>query len=252
MMASLNQRPSPSSFCSALISDTTFMARLSSRQTTKEQGGIPLLVNQQTNAAPFHGVTFAGDQVFDGAYPAAAADRADVDVAEMEPKLPRSGLGQRHSDRDSVIARDRLLDEADDLAVVDLREAQIARLQESRIAVPQLVEATDIALDIARLAPVARLQLVFLGAEILLPAGNRLVLEQLEPIVDAVVPRKRRGQRDPRLEDPWLAGLQVDRQNVRRVDEEIRPEVFALGVARDLGQIGLQFVLCGAPGEIRV
>jgi hypothetical protein len=41
-------------------------------------------------------------------------------------------------------------------------------------------------------------------------------------------------------------------QNVGGVDEEVRPEIFALGISGDLAQIGLQLVLAGAPGEIGV
>src|SRR6266851_8810916 len=126
MMASLNQRSSPSDFCSALISSMMFMARHPSRHATKQQGGVLLLVDQQTRTAPFDEVTFAGDQILDRAHAAARATRADLDIAEMEPEPARAGFGQRHGDRDRVVAGGRFLDEADHLAVVDMRKVQVA------------------------------------------------------------------------------------------------------------------------------
>ena len=78
------------------------------------------------------------------------------------------------------------------------------------------------------------------------------MLEQLEAVIDAVIAGQRGGERHPRLEHPGLAALQVDRQDVGRVDEEVRPEIFALRIAGELAQIGLQLVLAGAPGEIGV
>ena len=56
----------------------------------------------------------------------------------MSPKwnqnCARALAGERDRDRDRVVAVDRFLDEADDLVVVDLREAQIAGLQQRRVA----------------------------------------------------------------------------------------------------------------------
>jgi hypothetical protein len=59
--------------------------------------------------------------------------RTDLDLAEVEPEL-RGPRRQRDGDRDRVVAIDGFLDEADDLAVVDLREAQIAGLLQRRVA----------------------------------------------------------------------------------------------------------------------
>ncbi len=54
------------------------------------------------------------------------------------------------------------------------------------------------------------------------------MLEQLEAVVDAVVAGQNgRGERDPGLEDPRLARLEVDGIDVGRVDEEVGPEVLA-------------------------
>ena len=108
----------------------TFMAGSHDARHRNSRAGILLRVDLQPHPAPFDEVAFAGHQVFDGADAAAGSRRADVDVAEMEPKLPRPGLGQRHRNGDRVVVGGRFLDEADDLAVVDLREPQIAGLQQ--------------------------------------------------------------------------------------------------------------------------
>ena len=42
------------------------------------------------------------------------------------------------------------------------------------------------------------------------------------------------------------------REDVRRVDEKIGPEIFPLRITGDLAQIGLQLLLARAPGEIAV
>ena len=44
----------------------------------------------------------------------------------------------------------------------------------------------------------------------------------------------------------------MERQDVGRIGEEVRPKIFALGVTRDLAEIGLQLLLLGAPGEIGI
>src|ERR1700730_3169658 len=150
MMASLNHSSSNSSLGSALMSGTTFTA-LTSREALKEQGRILLLVDAQADAAPFHDVLLAGDQVFDRLDALARIPAADLDLAEMEPELARVPLRQRHGDRHGILAVDRLLDEADHFVVVDLREPQVARLQQCRIAAPDAIEPADIALDVARL-----------------------------------------------------------------------------------------------------
>src|SRR5262245_50136803 len=128
----------------------------------------------------------------------------------MKPELPRSGLRQRHGDGHRIIACHRFLDETDDLVVIDLREAQIAGLQQRRIVPPYPVEATDVAFDIAGPIPVADLQFILVGVEIFLLSGYRFVLQQLETVVDAVIARKRGGERHPRLEDPaWVFKARV-------------------------------------------
>src|SRR6516225_3807575 len=135
MIASLNQSSSLSSLGAALMSVTTSMAR-PSREAAEQQGGILLLIDAQTDAAPLEDVPFAGDQIFDGFDAPARGRWADLDLAEMKPELARSGLCQRHGDGHRIIACHRFLYETDDLVVVDLREAQIVGLQERRIVPP--------------------------------------------------------------------------------------------------------------------
>src|SRR6516165_2118054 len=251
MIASLNQSSSLSSLGAALMSVATSMAR-PSREAAEQQGGILLLIDAQTDAAPLEDVPFAGDQIFDGFDVPARGRWADLDIAEMKPELARPGLCQRHGDGHRIIACYRFLYETDDLVVVDLGEAQIAGLQECRIVPPYAVEAGDIVFDIAGPIPVANLQFVLLGVKVFFLAGYRFVLQQLETIVDAVIARKRGGQRHSRLEDPGLAALQMERQDVGRIDEEIGPEIFAFGITGDLTQISLQLLLARAPSEVGV
>src|SRR5262249_61955021 len=123
-------------------------------------------------------------------------------------------------------------------------------LHPRRFSPPYPVEATDVAFDIAGPIPVADLQFILVGVEIFLLSGYRFVLQQLETVVDAVIARKRGGERHPRLEDPGLAALQMEGQDLSRIDEEIRPEIFAFGITSDLAQIGLQFLLARAPSEV--
>ena len=151
---------------------------------------------------------------------------------------------QRDRDRRRRVRRvDRLLDEADHLAVLDAEEAQIAGLLQRGIAAADVIEPGDIGLDVAGLVPVPDLDLVLLGIEIFLATRYRLVFEQFEAAVDAVGGGQRRGQRGARFERPGFAALQMIGQDIGRVDEEIRPVEIALGVTGQLGQILLDLPL---------
>src|SRR5229473_1869152 len=251
MIASLNHSSSPSSLGSALMSGATFTTRPSC-EATKHEDGVLLLIDAQPDPAPFEDMPLAGHQVLDRLDALPRLGRSDLDLAEMKPELERTLLRQGHRDRHGIIAAGRLLDEADHLVIVDLREAQPAGLQQGGIVSPHAIETADVGVDVARLVPVPELQLVFFGVEIFLLARDRLVLEQLEPVEDAVIARQRGGERDAGFEDPRLAGLQMKRQNVRRVDEKVGPEIFALRIAGDLAQIGLQLLLARPPREIGV
>src|SRR6266478_6294610 len=241
MIASLNQSSSPSSLESTLISAAA-MFTTPSCQATKDQGRIPFRIDRQTHPTPFDGMALAGDQIFHCFDPLARTGRPDLDLAEMKPELARTLLRERHRDSHGIVVRRRLFDVTDDLRVVDLCETQVARLQQGRIGSANAIDLSDVALDIARPIPVVGLELVFLGIEVLFPARYRLVFEQLEAIVDAVARGQRGREHEARLEHPRLAGLQVEGKNVRRVDEEIGAEIFALRIAADLAQIGLQLV----------
>src|SRR5215469_7334145 len=251
MIASLNQSSSLSSLAAALMSVTTSMAR-PSREAAEQQGGILLLIDAQTDTAPLEDVPLAGDQIFDGFDAPARCRWADLDIAEMKPELARSGLCQRHGDGHRIVACYRFLNETDDLVVIDLGEAQIVGLQQRRIVAPYPVEATDVVFDIAGPIPVANLQFIFVGIEIPPPSRFFLLPQQLETIVNAVIARQRGGKRHPRLEDPGLAALQMERQDVGRINEEIGPEIFAFGMTGDLAHIGLEFLLARAPSEVGV
>src|SRR5262245_60246845 len=195
MIASLNQSSSPSSLVSALTSGRTFTASPSS-ETAEQQSRVLLLVDAQAHAAPFEKMPLAGDEVFDLFDAAADAGRPDLDLAEMEPELARRSFRQRHRNRYRVVAGDRFFDVADDFAVVDLGEVQVAGLQQCGIALPDAIEPRDVVLDVAGRVPVAHLELVFLRIEVLLLSRDWRVLKQLESVVDAVVARQGRRQRN--------------------------------------------------------
>src|ERR1700730_834938 len=250
MIASLNQSSSPSSLESTLMSAAMFTAH--SCKAAEDQGRISLLINAQAHPTPFDGVTLAGDQIFDCFDPAARAGRTDLDFPTMEPELPRLLLRQCHCNSHGIVVRHRFLHVADNLAVVDLRKTHVARLQQSSIGSANSIELSYLAVDVVRPIPVPGLELIFLGIEVLLLSRYRLVLEQLETVIDAVTARQRRGKRETRLEHPGLTGLQVQGKNVGCIDEEIWPEIFPLRITRNLAQISLQLVLAGAPGKIGV
>src|ERR1700750_412824 len=100
----------------------------------KEQRRVVVRRDPQPYTAPFERMARAGEQVFDFAYAAALAGRADLDVPEVEPELPRSRIGERNAHRHGVVAGRRFLHEADDLRIVNLREAQSAGLLQCGVA----------------------------------------------------------------------------------------------------------------------
>src|ERR1700694_3590453 len=117
---------------------------------------------------------------------AAIAGHADLDVAEREPEFAHLAR-QRNRDNDAVGLIDRFLDEADNVAVIDGNEAQIACLLQRRIFPAGAVEIADIGLDIARLVPIPHLDLVFFGIEIFLAAWYGFVFEKFKSVADAVI-----------------------------------------------------------------
>src|SRR5258705_4448610 len=133
-MASLYQSSSPARLVSALMSVNRFMA---SRQATEEERRILVRLDAKPHATPFQDVLLAGDEVLDRAHAAAPRSRPDLDIAEMEPELPRAAAVQGNGHRNGVVAGGRFLHEADDIVVVDLRETQVAGLLQRRVALPQ-------------------------------------------------------------------------------------------------------------------
>src|SRR4051812_21986572 len=132
MIASLNQSSSLSIWDSTLISGATFTVR-PSREAAKQQGRVAILIDTQANAAPFERVPLAGDQVFDRFDATSVIRRADLELAEMKPEFSGPGFSQCDRHSDCIIAPNRFLDKSDHLAVVDLRETQVADLQQSRV-----------------------------------------------------------------------------------------------------------------------
>ena len=128
----------------------------------------------------------AANQVLHGCDLRSRSPGADLELAEMQPEFAGARAAERDRDGDGIVARGRLLDKADDLVVVDRGKAHIAGLQQCRILPAQPVEATNIVLDVARLVPVAGLELVFFRMQVFLATGNRRVLDELEPAVDAI------------------------------------------------------------------
>ena len=59
------------------------------RQAAEYQGRILLLIDAQAHASPFDHMPFSGEQVFNRLDRRRAAARTDLDLAEMEPELPR-------------------------------------------------------------------------------------------------------------------------------------------------------------------
>ena len=87
---------------------------------------------RQAHAAPFEHVPLAGDEIVDGAHGARLAVRADRDIAEVEPERARAVAVSAIATATALSRVDQFLDEADDLVVVDLREAQVARSAAAR------------------------------------------------------------------------------------------------------------------------
>ena len=69
-------------------------------------------------------VAFAGEEVLDRGDVAAVAGHADLDIAERKPEFMHVAR-QRDRDDHAVGLIDQFLDEADDIAVIDRKEAQI-------------------------------------------------------------------------------------------------------------------------------
>ncbi len=140
----------------------------------------------------------------------------------------------------------------EDVIVPGVVEPQIGKLLQRRVRLPQPVDEGDIRLDVALAVPIPRLDLVFLGIEIFLLAGECPRLAELEAAVKAVVAGKRRREHEADLKAGPAARLQIGRVDVGRVDEEVRPKVLRHVAGGELGEIVRQLLLRIAPGEIGV
>src|SRR5580704_17985925 len=146
----------------------------------------------------------------------------------------------------------RRLGVGEDIGVGAVEEAQVSEFVQGRVLAAKAVEDRDVALDVARTVPIPNLVLVFFRVEVLLAPGDRLVLAQLEAVIDAVGRRQRAGQHQADAERRPAAFLQKKRQYVGRVGEEVRPQIFLARPLRQLAQIFGQFGLRIAPGEVAV
>src|SRR5579883_622295 len=188
MMASLYQSSSPSRSVtgrsSVSIDERTFMAR-TLRQAAEKDGGIVLRLDPHTQTAPVEHRSHATDKVLDrGNMPPLAAD-VDFGVADRQPDLVYIARERDH-DSDRIGEIGRLLHECDHIGVIDGDEAQIGRLLQACVLAPDPVDEAEIRLDIAAAVPVARLDLELVGVAILFAAGQRLMFEKLEAVIDAV------------------------------------------------------------------
>src|SRR5215471_4035984 len=183
-MASLNHRPSSAVCDATAISGRTFIA-WTLRDATEDEGGVVSRIDAQPYAAPCDQAALAGNEVLDLTHRFFRWAAHEV-VAEMQPEFLWS-RGQRDGTRDRIGAVAGLLQEPNDIIVVDRQKLQIGRLMQRAVVAPDPVEPAKIILDVARLIPVARGDFVFFRVEVFLAAGNRLVLEQLEAVVDAII-----------------------------------------------------------------
>ena len=136
-------------------------------------------------------------------------------------------------DDDDVLARHTRIeiDGDRDLRALRVREHVLAvRPEQAQVleALQRRLGAADLVQPLherqQRPVELALLDLVLLRVEVLLaPRRHRHVLEVLVAGVDPVRGRERRGQHEPRLERRRATLLEVLVEDVRRVDEEVRP-----------------------------
>ncbi len=223
-----------------------------SSDAAEQQRRIAQRIDAKVDAAPFDRTALAGDQVLERQWRATAVRRLGLDPGQRQPEFLHVAR-QRDRHDDDVVGLRILLGESDDVAVLDRQKTQVARLQQRGVGrdAPGS-SAVMYGLMLPGLFQSRVLISYFSEFEILFAAGNRLVLEQFEAVVDAVVARQRRGEREARLEHPRLAALQVPGKDIRRADEEIRPVVVALGIAGQFVQVRFDLPLLGSPGEVGV
>src|SRR5690606_2858273 len=106
--------------------------------------------------------------------------------------------------------------------------------------------------DVARLIPIPGFQLILFGVEIFFLTRQRAAFTKLEATIDAIVSSEHCSEHQPHLKARSAAGLQIDRVDVGRVDEEIWAIEFARLCARELCEIVGQLRLGVAPREVGI
>ncbi len=149
------------------------------------------------------------------------------------------------------------LGERDHLGMRRVVEVDVAELLQGRVLPSQLVQPAEQQAEVLALllggGPVPRPELILLRIEVFLaPRTDRGVLEEFVAGVDA--PGRRQGCRQdrPDRERRLAAVLQIGGQDVRGVDEEVRPEeaVSVSWLSSVRYSSSSDFLV--APGEVRV
>src|SRR5688572_28174624 len=89
------------------------------------------------------------------------------------------------------------------------------------------IDERDVSTDVAWPIPIPGFQLILFGVEILFLTRQSAAFTKLEATIDAIVSSEHCSEHQPHLKTRSAAGLQIDRVDVRRVDEEIRAIEFA-------------------------
>ena len=182
---------------------------------------------------------------------------AEAERGHPQFRLPPVGTAavQRRDHDDGVAGLRVTLGEAQQLVVRDGVEPQALDALQGRVGATDPVQLADQRLQgvvvLLGRPVVAGAQLVLLRVQVFLATrSDGLVLVQLEAGVHPPGRRHRRRQHGPDGEHARSAELQGGVQDVRRVDEEVGPHV--VRSADQLDAVVDQFLLLGAPGEIRV
>ena len=153
----------------------------------------------------------------------AGAD-AELGQIELEPAAVLVSRVHVHDDEDDAREVLRALAVGHQRLAAGLVESDASRLLERRLLAARPVHERDGVAQRARLVEAPGPQLELLVVEVVLGAGTRDVLHQLERRpVDAPVARERRGEHEPREERRLPAVLEMLGQDVRRVRPEARP-----------------------------
>ncbi len=142
--------------------------------------------------------------------------------------------------------------EEQNVIVVRREERDVQMRVQRRIRAANAVERRDFADDVARPVPVPRAQLILLGVEIFLAVRQCGCFAEFETAIHAPQSRQRCRQRRADHKTRAARRLQMTRIDIGRIDEEIRPVMFARVALRKLGQILGEIALRFAPREIRV